>query len=72
MYFITCDLIYFIEWNTIRLNGGSDIMIFLFNGISLLFMGFVFVIFSLVMIIVYLVIRVFFYLFNYFQYLLFL
>jgi len=41
-------LVYFIDWNIITLNGRSVIMTFLFDWISLLFMGFVFIISSLV------------------------
>nr|YP_009351632.1 NADH dehydrogenase subunit 5 [Cephalotermes rectangularis]AQP30173.1 NADH dehydrogenase subunit 5 [Cephalotermes rectangularis] len=48
MYFIMNDLIYFIDWNIITLNGSSVIMTFLFDWMSLLFMGFVFIISSLV------------------------
>nr|WNL54024.1 NADH dehydrogenase subunit 5 [Microcerotermes aff. pauliani] len=48
VYFIMCDLIYFIDWNIITLNGSSVIMTFLFDWMSLLFMGFVFIISSLV------------------------
>nr|AVN68200.1 NADH dehydrogenase subunit 5 [Melanozosteria sp. Cairns, Australia] len=47
-YFIMNDLIYFIEWDIISLNSGSIIMTFLFDWMSLLFMGFVFFISSLV------------------------
>jgi len=47
-YFIINDLVYFIDWNIIALNGRSVIMTFLFDWISLLFMGFVFIISSLV------------------------
>jgi len=46
--FIINDLVYFIDWNIITLNGSSVIMTFLFDWISLLFMGFVFIISSLV------------------------
>nr|AQP27494.1 NADH dehydrogenase subunit 5 [Anoplotermes group sp. N TB-2017]AQP30121.1 NADH dehydrogenase subunit 5 [Anoplotermes group sp. N TB-2017] len=42
------DLVYFIDWNVITLNGSSVIMTFLFDWVSLLFMGFVFIISSLV------------------------
>nr|AQP28268.1 NADH dehydrogenase subunit 5 [Anoplotermes group sp. Q TB-2017] len=42
------DLVYFIDWNIITMNGSSIIMTFLFDWISLLFMGFVFIISSLV------------------------
>nr|AIY61848.1 NADH dehydrogenase subunit 5 [Cephalotermes rectangularis] len=48
IYFIMNDLIYFIDWNIITLNGSSIIMTFLFDWMSLLFMGFVFIISSLV------------------------
>nr|WHM51843.1 NADH dehydrogenase subunit 5 [Cahuallitermes intermedius] len=48
VYFIMNDLIYFIDWNIITLNGSSVIMTFLFDWMSLLFMGFVFIISSLV------------------------
>jgi len=47
-YFIINDLVYFIDWNIITLNGSSVIMTFLFDWMSLLFMGFVFIISSLV------------------------
>nr|QXT43992.1 NADH dehydrogenase subunit 5 [aff. Alyscotermes/Astratotermes sp. BDIT11-5-1c] len=46
--FIMNDLVYFIDWNVITLNGSSIIMTFLFDWISLLFMGFVLIISSLV------------------------
>nr|AIY61978.1 NADH dehydrogenase subunit 5 [Anoplotermes group nr. E1 TB-2014] len=46
--FIMNDLVYFIDWNIITLNGSSVIMTFLFDWISLLFMGFVLIISSLV------------------------
>nr|QXT44330.1 NADH dehydrogenase subunit 5 [Hoplognathotermes subterraneus] len=48
VYFIMNDLVYFVDWNIITLNSGSVIMTFLFDWISLLFMGFVFIISSLV------------------------
>nr|AIY61900.1 NADH dehydrogenase subunit 5 [Basidentitermes aurivillii] len=48
LYFIMSDLVYFIDWNIITLNGSSIIMTFLFDWMSLLFMGFVFIISSLV------------------------
>nr|URH16926.1 NADH dehydrogenase subunit 5 [Microcerotermes papuanus] len=48
VYFIMSDLVYFIDWNIITLNGSSVIMTFLFDWMSLLFMGFVFIISSLV------------------------
>nr|YP_010620987.1 NADH dehydrogenase subunit 5 [Periplaneta ceylonica]WAX39370.1 NADH dehydrogenase subunit 5 [Periplaneta ceylonica] len=47
-YFIMNDMIYFIEWNIISFNSGSIIMTFLFDWMSLMFMGFVFFISSLV------------------------
>nr|URH16937.1 NADH dehydrogenase subunit 5 [Nasutitermes pinocchio] len=47
-YFIMNDLVYFVDWNIITLNGSSVIMTFLFDWMSLLFMGFVFIISSLV------------------------
>nr|QXT44356.1 NADH dehydrogenase subunit 5 [Aderitotermes cavator] len=46
--FIMNDLVYFIDWNIITLNGSSVIMTFLFDWISLLFMGFVLIISALV------------------------
>nr|AVN67749.1 NADH dehydrogenase subunit 5 [Eurycotis sp. B074] len=47
-YFIMNDLIYFIEWDIISLNSNSVVMTFLFDWMSLIFMGFVFFISSLV------------------------
>nr|AQP27739.1 NADH dehydrogenase subunit 5 [Bulbitermes sp. B TB-2017] len=47
-YFIMNDLVYFIDWDIITLNGSSVVMTFLFDWMSLLFMGFVFIISSLV------------------------
>nr|AVN68040.1 NADH dehydrogenase subunit 5 [Ectobiidae sp. BB] len=47
-YFIMNDLTYFIEWEVIMLNSNSIVMTFLFDWMSLLFMGFVFFISSLV------------------------
>nr|YP_003002158.1 NADH dehydrogenase subunit 5 [Blattella germanica]ACF19662.1 NADH dehydrogenase subunit 5 [Blattella germanica] len=47
-YFIMNDLIYFIEWEIVMLNSSSITMTFLFDWMSLLFMGFVFFISSLV------------------------
>nr|YP_009350280.1 NADH dehydrogenase subunit 5 [Patawatermes nigripunctatus]AQP26730.1 NADH dehydrogenase subunit 5 [Patawatermes nigripunctatus]AQP27442.1 NADH dehydrogenase subunit 5 [Patawatermes nigripunctatus] len=41
-------MVYFIDWNIITLNGSSIIMTFLFDWISLLFMGFVLIISALV------------------------
>lgn len=48
VYFIISDLIYFVDWDIVTLNGRSVIMTFLFDWMSLLFMGFVFIISSLV------------------------
>nr|WNL54245.1 NADH dehydrogenase subunit 5 [Microcerotermes unidentatus] len=48
VYFIMSDLIYFVDWNVITLNGSSVVMTFLFDWMSLLFMGFVLIISSLV------------------------
>nr|YP_009350657.1 NADH dehydrogenase subunit 5 [Odontotermes minutus]AQP27570.1 NADH dehydrogenase subunit 5 [Odontotermes minutus] len=42
------DLVFFIDWNIVTLNSGSVVMTFLFDWMSLLFMGFVFIISSLV------------------------
>jgi len=47
MCFIMNDLVYFNDWNIIKLNGRSVIMTFLFDWISLLFIRFVFIISSL-------------------------
>nr|URX54364.1 NADH dehydrogenase subunit 5 [Calcaritermes nigriceps] len=47
-YFVLNDLIYFIEWEIITLNSSSVVMTFLFDWMSLMFMGFVFYISSLV------------------------
>nr|QXT44070.1 NADH dehydrogenase subunit 5 [Apicotermitinae gen. D sp. CAM075]QXT44369.1 NADH dehydrogenase subunit 5 [Apicotermitinae gen. D sp. CMRT020] len=47
-YFIMSDLVYFIDWNVVTLNGSSVIMTFLFDWVSLLFMGFVLIISALV------------------------
>nr|AVN67954.1 NADH dehydrogenase subunit 5 [Parcoblatta bolliana] len=47
-YFILNDLIYFIEWEIIMLNSSCIVMTFLFDWMSLMFMGFVFLISSLV------------------------
>jgi NADH-ubiquinone oxidoreductase chain 5 len=41
------DLVYFIDWNIITLNGRSLVMTFLFHWMPLLFIGFVFIISSL-------------------------
>jgi NADH-ubiquinone oxidoreductase chain 5 len=43
-----CDLVYFVDWGIVRLKGRSVVMTFLFDWISLLFLGFVFIISSLV------------------------
>nr|WNL54050.1 NADH dehydrogenase subunit 5 [Microcerotermes subtilis] len=48
VYFIMSDLVYFVDWNVITLNGSSIVMTFLFDWMSLLFMGFVLIISSLV------------------------
>nr|AVN68349.1 NADH dehydrogenase subunit 5 [Euphyllodromia sp. Z257] len=47
-YFILNDFIYFVEWEIINLNSNSILMTFLFDWMSLIFMGFVFFISSLV------------------------
>nr|URX54442.1 NADH dehydrogenase subunit 5 [Cryptotermes penaoru] len=47
-YFVLNDLVYFIEWEIITLNSTSIVMTFLFDWMSLSFMGFVFFISSLV------------------------
>nr|URX53326.1 NADH dehydrogenase subunit 5 [Calcaritermes nearcticus] len=47
-YFVLNDLVYFIEWEIVTLNSGSIVMTFLFDWMSLMFMGFVFYISSLV------------------------
>jgi NADH-ubiquinone oxidoreductase chain 5 len=44
--FITFYLVYFTDWNIIKLNGISIIMTFLFDLMSLLFIGFGFNIYS--------------------------
>ena len=41
-------MVYFIDWSIVALNGRSVVMTFLFDWMSLLFMGFVFIISSLV------------------------
>nr|AMX22790.1 NADH dehydrogenase subunit 5 [Coptotermes sepangensis] len=48
VYFILSDLVYFVDWVVVSLNGSSVVMTFLFDWMSLLFMGFVFIISSLV------------------------
>nr|YP_009479245.1 NADH dehydrogenase subunit 5 [Cryptocercus meridianus]AVT43913.1 NADH dehydrogenase subunit 5 [Cryptocercus meridianus] len=47
-YFLMYDLIIFIEWEIISLNSSSIVMTFLFDWMSLIFMGFVLFISSLV------------------------
>nr|YP_010946447.1 NADH dehydrogenase subunit 5 [Calolamprodes beybienkoi]WGO57165.1 NADH dehydrogenase subunit 5 [Calolamprodes beybienkoi] len=47
-YFTMNDTIYFIEWEVVTINSSSVVMTFLFDWMSLLFMGFVFFISSLV------------------------
>nr|URX52884.1 NADH dehydrogenase subunit 5 [Cryptotermes havilandi] len=47
-YFVLNDLVYFVEWDVITLNSSSVVMTFLFDWMSLVFMGFVFFISSLV------------------------
>nr|YP_010263727.1 NADH dehydrogenase subunit 5 [Oyamia seminigra]UIX54782.1 NADH dehydrogenase subunit 5 [Oyamia seminigra] len=47
-YFISQDLVYFIEWEVVTLNSSSIVMTFLFDWMSLIFMGFVLFISSLV------------------------
>nr|YP_010759150.1 NADH dehydrogenase subunit 5 [Haploperla japonica]WEY03874.1 NADH dehydrogenase subunit 5 [Haploperla japonica] len=47
-YFVMHDLVYFIEWEVLSLNSGSVVMTFLFDWMSLTFMGFVLFISSLV------------------------
>nr|URX53948.1 NADH dehydrogenase subunit 5 [Cryptotermes sp. 5 AB-2022a] len=47
-YFVLNNLVYFIEWEIITLNSSSIVMTFLFDWMSLIFMGFVFFISSLV------------------------
>nr|QFQ51710.1 NADH dehydrogenase subunit 5 [Psorodonotus venosus] len=47
-YFIMYDLVIFIEWELFNLNSSSVVMTFLFDWMSLLFMGFVLFISSLV------------------------
>nr|URX52735.1 NADH dehydrogenase subunit 5 [Cryptotermes sp. 1 AB-2022a] len=48
LYFVLNDLVYFIEWEVVTLNSSSVVMTFLFDWMSLSFMGFVFFISSLV------------------------
>nr|WEY03887.1 NADH dehydrogenase subunit 5 [Sweltsa sp.] len=47
-YFVMHDLVYFIEWEVLSLNSGGVVMTFLFDWMSLTFMGFVLFISSLV------------------------
>jgi len=48
VYFIMNDLVYFIDWSIITLNGRCVILTFLFDWMSLLFIEFVFIISSLI------------------------
>uniref|UniRef100_A0AAU7BAV1 NADH-ubiquinone oxidoreductase chain 5 n=1 Tax=Ceuthophilus sp. TaxID=3073481 RepID=A0AAU7BAV1_9ORTH len=48
IYFILNDLVYFIEWEILSMNSSSVVMTFLFDWMSLMFMGFVLFISSLV------------------------
>nr|WES82251.1 NADH dehydrogenase subunit 5 [Archotermopsis wroughtoni] len=48
VFFIVNDLVYFIEWDVISFNSSSVVMTFLFDWMSLLFLGFVLFISSLV------------------------
>nr|QEH58846.1 NADH dehydrogenase subunit 5 [Caroperla siveci] len=48
IYFVMNNLVYFIEWEVLSLNSGSIVMTFLFDWMSLIFMGFVLFISSLV------------------------
>nr|AVN67291.1 NADH dehydrogenase subunit 5 [Blaberus peruvianus] len=47
-YFIMNNLVYFIEWEVVMINSGNVVMTFLFDWMTLIFMGFVFFISSLV------------------------
>nr|YP_009379713.1 NADH dehydrogenase subunit 5 [Nemoura nankinensis]ARQ82453.1 NADH dehydrogenase subunit 5 [Nemoura nankinensis] len=47
-YFLMLDQVYFIEWEVLAMNSGSVVMTFLFDWMSLIFMGFVLFISSLV------------------------
>nr|YP_009692424.1 NADH dehydrogenase subunit 5 [Mesonemoura metafiligera]QEH58820.1 NADH dehydrogenase subunit 5 [Mesonemoura metafiligera] len=47
-YFLMYDQVYFIEWEVLTMNSGSIVMTFLFDWMSLIFMGFVLFISSLV------------------------
>nr|URX53662.1 NADH dehydrogenase subunit 5 [Bifiditermes nr. madagascariensis] len=48
VYFVMNGLVYFIEWGVVTLNSGSVVMTFLFDWMSMSFVGFVFFISSLV------------------------
>nr|QUT09652.1 NADH dehydrogenase subunit 5 [Euprosopia sp. PH-2020] len=48
LWFITNEMVYFIEWEVVSLNGSMIVMTFLFDWMSLLFMSFVLLISSLV------------------------
>jgi NADH-ubiquinone oxidoreductase chain 5 len=48
LYFVLNDLVYFVEWEIVILNSGRIVMTFLFDWMSLIFIGFVFFISSLV------------------------
>nr|YP_010297077.1 NADH dehydrogenase subunit 5 [Nemoura longicercia]UMI39125.1 NADH dehydrogenase subunit 5 [Nemoura longicercia] len=47
-YFLMLDQVYFIEWEVLSMNSGAVVMTFLFDWMSLIFMGFVLFISSLV------------------------
>nr|YP_009694043.1 NADH dehydrogenase subunit 5 [Amphinemura yao]QEI04311.1 NADH dehydrogenase subunit 5 [Amphinemura yao] len=47
-YFLMYDQVYFIEWEVLAMNSGNVVMTFLFDWMSLIFMGFVLFISSLV------------------------
>jgi NADH-ubiquinone oxidoreductase chain 5 len=47
-FFVVNDLVIFVEWDIVSLNSSSVVMTFLFDWMSLLFIGFVFLISSLV------------------------
>nr|URX54455.1 NADH dehydrogenase subunit 5 [Procryptotermes speiseri] len=48
LHFLLNDLVYFVEWEIVSLNSSKVVMTFLFDWMSLTFMGFVFFISSLV------------------------
>nr|URX53805.1 NADH dehydrogenase subunit 5 [Bifiditermes nr. madagascariensis]URX53818.1 NADH dehydrogenase subunit 5 [Bifiditermes nr. madagascariensis] len=48
VYFVMNELVYFVEWGIVTLNSGSVVMTFLFDWMSVSFVGFVFFISSLV------------------------